>query len=226
MSADIVVLRHTLEHIKSPYSFLKSLHTIFGNDAVIFIEVPQFEWIKQNKVIYDFTYEHVNYFTTESLCSMFSKVIDSGNFFGGQYQYCIAKLGDLFNKEWENFENADKTSFDIEEYYDQFKLSISFLNNKKRIWVWGGATKGVLFLRHLADLEPTLFNKVAGVVDISPEKQSLFTPSTNVRIISDKQMLEEIKDDDVVIVVNPNYFKEIKESIAIGSCKKIEVYNI
>ena len=39
-------------------------------------------------------------------------------------------------------------------------------------------------------------------------------------------MLEEIKDDDVVIVVNPNYFKEIKESIAIGSCKKIEVYNI
>ena len=30
----------------------------------------------------------------------------------------------------------------------------------------------------------------------------------------------------VVVVVNPNYFKEIKESIASESCKKIEVYNI
>jgi len=226
VSADIVVLRHTLEHIKSPYSFLKSLNIIFGNDAVIFIEVPQFDWIRENKVLFDFTYEHVNYFTTESLCSFFTKVIDCGNFFGGQYQYCMAKLGDLSNKEWENFENANKSNFDIEEYYDQFKLSVNFLNNKKRIWVWGGGTKGVLFLKHLADLQPIFFNKVAGVVDISPGKQTFFTPSTKVRIISDKQMYEELKDDDVILVVNPNYYKEIKEAIAIASSKKIEVFNI
>ena len=39
-------------------------------------------------------------------------------------------------------------------------------------------------------------------------------------------MFKELKDDDVVIVVNPNYYKEIKEAITIESPKKIEVFDI
>lgn len=224
--ADVVVLRHTLEHIKSPYKFLKSLNVIFGNDALIFIEVPQFDWIKENKVLFDFTYEHVNYFSTESLCSLFSKVLNFGDFFEGQYQYCIAKLGDLNDEEWGDFEIATKISFDIEEYYEQFKINTNFLNNKKRIWVWGGATKGVLFLKHLSNLKPSIFNKVVGVVDISPQKQKLYTPATKIRIISDTQMFEELQKGDVVLVANPNYYSEIKHVIEINSSHSIEIFNI
>ena len=92
--------------------------------------------------------------------------------------------------------------------------------------VWGGATKGVLFLMHLSNLYPSIFEKVVGVVDINPKKQSLFTPSTKIRIISDKQMFKESEDGDVVLVMNPNYYEEIKDSIAIGLSHTVEIYNV
>ena len=49
IEADIVVLRHTLEHIKNPFDFLKMLRDIFGDEAFVFIEVPQFNWIEKKQ---------------------------------------------------------------------------------------------------------------------------------------------------------------------------------
>jgi len=227
IDADIIVLRHTLEHIESPHKFLRLLNTIFGNSALIFIEVPQFDWIDKGKVIFDLSYEHVNYFTANSLCSLFSCVIDFGDFFEGQYQYCLAELGALSEENWIEFDVASKwCDVDIEEYYQKFYSSVDFLSTKKNIWVWGGASKGVLFLMHLSNLCPSIFKKVVGVVDINPKKQSLFTPSTNIQIISDNQMFEESEEGDVVLVMNPNYHDEIKDIIAVGTSHNIEVYNI
>ena len=85
---------------------------------------------------------------------------------------------------------------------------------------------GVLFLKHLSNLKPSIFNKVVGVVDISPQKQKLYTPATKIRIISDTQMFEELQKGDVVLVANPNYYSEIKHAIEINSSHSIEIFNI
>ena len=214
IDADIIVLRHVLEHIKSPHSFLKTLKQVFGSNTRIFIEVPQFSWIEKNKVLFDFTYEHVNYFTTKSLCSLFSEVTSCGDLFGGQYQYCLGSLNSLSNVEWNEFGSNEKwREFNFNNYLENFSNKIKFLKTKNRIWIWGGSTKGVLFLKHLLDISPKDFNKVAGVVDINKKKQGFYTPSTNIPIISPAQMLAELEVSDFILVMNINYLDEIRTDL-------------
>ena len=227
INADVLVLRHTLEHIQYPYKFLEMLKTIFDRNTQIFIEVPQFDWIDKGKVIFDLSYEHVNYFNTKSLCSLFSNIIDFGNFFGGQYQYCLADLNSLSKEHWNDFDSLNKwQDFNIDNYYQKFFSSIDFLNSKKRIWVWGGASKGVLFLNYLSKLSPLIFEKVLGVVDLNTKKQKLYTPSTNIEIISEIEMFKKFQLGDVVLVMNPNYFDEIKMCLDKNLSNKFEIYNI
>ncbi|MCB0475713.1 MAG: methyltransferase domain-containing protein [Flavobacteriaceae bacterium] len=225
MEADVVVLRHTLEHIKEPYLFLKFLCNVFINkETYIFIEVPQFGWIEENNIIFDFTYEHVNYFNKESLCSLFSQVDGYGDLFAGQYQYCLARLNSLVGSEWTSFnEEAKWSDFDFNEYVEKFRSNVTPLYNFERIWVWGGATKGVLFLKHLSDLFPEIFCKVVGVVDINPKKQGLFTPSTNIEIVPPSRLFFNSQNGDGVIVMNPNYIDEVEKEIQQNVKKSVKV---
>jgi hypothetical protein len=213
-NADIVVMRHSLDYIKAPHTFLKMLGEIFGENALIFIEVPQFDWIHEHKVLFDFAYERPSYFSTESLCSLFTDVEEYGNLFGGQYQYCFASLGDVNSSKWSGFESDDNWSdFNFDEYKLRFKEKTKFLDTKSRVWIWGGATKGVLFLKHLLDVSPLNFRKVVAVVDVNPKKQSLFTPSTNLAIISPKEMYSKLNDGDFILVMNPNYLEEVRSNL-------------
>jgi len=214
IKANIVVLRHSLDYIKAPHTFLKMLGKIFGKEALIFIEVPQFDWIDKHKVLFDFTYERPSYFSTESLCSLFTDVKEYGDFFGGQYQYCLARLGSSNNDKWHGFNLPENWSdFNFDMYLQSFSESIDFLNQKQRIWVWGGGNKGVLFIKHLSDVSPNIFQKVTGVVDIDEKKQGLYTPSTNLPIISPRQMFTQCEDSDFVLVVNPNYLNEVRNNL-------------
>ena len=87
----------------------------------------------------------------------------------------------------------------------------------------GGGTKGVLFLKHLFDISPPTFDNISGVVDINPNKQSLFTPSTKIQIISPKQMFESCREGDTVLVLNPNYHNEINAEIQNNVNHSIDV---
>lgn len=224
IEADIVVLRHTLEHIKSPHIFLMMMKKVFGDDASVFIEVPQFDWIDTNKVLFDFNYEHVNYFSSNSLCSFFSELKAFGDFFEGQYQYCLASLGDVDSSKWSGFESDDNWSdFNFDEYRLRFKEKTKFLDTKSRVWIWGGATKGVLFLKHLLDVSPLNFRKVVAVVDVNPKKQSLFTPSTNLEIISPKELYSKLNDGDFILVMNPNYLEEVRSDLFNSTSLTVDV---
>lgn len=214
IKADIVVMRHSLDYIKAPHTFLKMLGKTFSEGALIFIEVPQFDWIEEHKVLFDFTYERPSYFSTVSLCSLFTDVKHYGNFFGGQYQYCLAKLGSLDTDKWKGFDLVQSWSeFNFDLYWQSFSERTDFLSRKQRIWIWGGGNKGVLLIKHLSDMSPNIFQKIVSVVDIDKKKQALYTPSTNLPIISPKQMFSQCEDSDFVLVVNPNYLNEVRENL-------------
>ena len=211
LEADVVVMRHSFDYIETPHVFLKMLKNIFSDNTLIFIEVPQFDWIENHKVIFDFTYERPNYFTTEALCSLLTDIKLHGNFFGGQYQYCLANLNSLNLDKWNGFdleENWSDFNFDI--YLESFSRSIKFLDQQKRVWIWGGGNKGVLFMKYLSVISPQIFQKVIGVVDINKRKQALYTPSTSFRIISPNQMFKLCDESDFILVVNPNYLNEVR----------------
>lgn len=48
INADLIILRHVLEHIENPYEFLQHIQNATSKDTKVLIEVPDFEWIVEN----------------------------------------------------------------------------------------------------------------------------------------------------------------------------------
>src|SRR5665647_850115 len=99
IKASGLVLRHVLEHIQDPFNFLLQLKEANGGSGKIYIEVPCFDWICEQRVWFDIFYEHVNYFRISDFYRMFGTVIESGRLFGGQYMYVVAELATLRKPE-------------------------------------------------------------------------------------------------------------------------------
>ena len=223
--ADIVVLRGVFDQIKNPKRFLRILKKIFPDDALIYIEVLQFEYVERNKNLIDLTCERVSYFSTKSLSSLFNSTLTFGNFFNGQYQYIIAHLFDLNEDLWEKYESKDCwVDYDIQNFFTSFEEKIEYLNEAKRLWVWGGSTKGVLFLVHLRNINEALYEKVCGVVDSNSNKQGYYTPSTYFKIISPNDFCAKVIEGDGILVLNPNYTNELKYFIDGHCSTRVLVY--
>lgn len=216
----LIILRHTLEHIPKPYAFLNFLKTISTNNPYILFEVPDFEWIKSKSTFFDITYEHVNYFTMKTFENLFSKKIFlKKRVFGKQYLLIIAKLNDL-NK---NFKNTIKTkNKTIHEIFPNLVKKITNLNNiNQNIFMWGGATKGLMFLIYLKTLNPSIFKKVKFAVDLDTQKQNKFLQIVDIKIISPKKLLQIIRTGDTVLVSNSNYLNEVQKYVNKHTSKKI-----
>jgi SAM-dependent methyltransferase len=201
INADLVILRHTLEHIKDPFSFLHLLAKANNYKGKILIEVPTFDWISERSAFWDITYEHCNYFTEFSLGNMFKKS-RTGDFFGGQYIYLVAELAQL---------KITITPGVIPEYDVDIlkKLSYykSFVDTNDSIALWGGATKGLLFLNQCDPLG----EKIEYVIDINPAKQNRFIAKTGHKIYSPNIL--DNSSIKTIMVVNENYFQEVKNSV-------------
>ncbi|MEH6525226.1 MAG: class I SAM-dependent methyltransferase [Sneathiella sp.] len=208
IEADIVVLRHVLEHIQKPQSFVSTLSEIFG-DTDIYIEVPDFDWIVANQAFFDITYEHVNYFDQQSLSNLFTKASSSGRLFNNQYQYVLSNLNNLST---ENYMGDKWEDVDFGFLFDRFLPLIEEIRDRARnrkVIIWGGATKGVLFCHHLLRFMPDLISQIPFVVDINPRKQGKFLPSSHLPIVSAEYFVSTAQGDELVLIMNPNYEPEI-----------------
>ena len=212
IDADIIVLRHVLEHIQKPHLFLAMLAQVFPNTP-IYIEVPDYTWITDHSAFFDLTYEHVNYFTPNSLSGLFTSSMDSGLLFQHQYQYIIADLGSLTSDYTDHYNSDNWVTLDLKDIFKGMQNainSIEQLNPSQKIVIWGGATKGVLFAHHLKMLAPDVFKRIGSAIDINPNKQNKYLPSTKLKIVSDADFIASANGDEIVVVMNPNYFDEIK----------------
>ena len=82
-TASGIVLRHVLEHIHSPVTFLNEIARSNGYQGLIYIEVPCFDWILRNGAWWDIFYEHANYFRADDFRHVFGNILDIGHAFGG-----------------------------------------------------------------------------------------------------------------------------------------------
>jgi len=92
--ADLIILRHTLEHISNPLDFLRNIKEANSNQGKILIEVPRLEWIAQKKAFWDIFHEHCNYFSENSLSLLFTESTIKPCF-GKQYMWLIADMANL-----------------------------------------------------------------------------------------------------------------------------------
>ena len=60
---NVVVTRHTIEHVPDPVAFLAAIREALGprSEAVIFIETPCVDWILHHNAMQDFFYEHCSF---------------------------------------------------------------------------------------------------------------------------------------------------------------------
>ena len=96
---DFVSCRHVLEHISEPIGFLRALrdHPGISPKTVFYFEVPNALYTLRDLGIWDLIYEHVSYFTPDSLRAAFElagfDILATGSSFGEQYLYIEAAAG-------------------------------------------------------------------------------------------------------------------------------------
>jgi hypothetical protein len=200
--ADVIVMRHTLEHIPNPFSFINEIAAANNYTGMLFVEVPTFDWIKNKGAFWDIFYEHCNYFTENSLSSMFNDA-KTGNFFGGQYIYLWADLSKLKNTIAKD-DFIPQSAFTFKAIIDSY---VELLGSGQTFAIWGAGAKGSTFL-NLLDPERKY---VQYVVDINPAKQGKHIACTGHPIYAPKKLQEQAVD--AVIVMNENYIAEIKSII-------------
>lgn len=218
----LVLLRHTLEHIPNPIEFLKNIFLVINEcnikNVPIFIEVPDVDWIINNKAYWDFFYEHVNYFSKKSLYETLTasdaKVKSIINEFEGQYLWAEAIINnsnykvciDSFNSETNFFLDFNKEIIvNLKRYNNALALN-------SKIIIWGMASKGIIYSLHLFrnGYEPDFY------VDINEEKQNKFIPIIGKKIINPNDLPRGEKL--LIICMNPNYSKEIN-----NKCIKLKI---
>ena len=230
IDADIVVLRHVLEHIPQPHEFLQMLGQVFG-DAEIYVEVPESNWIWDNGAFFDVTYEHVNYFTPGSLASLFGEVHEQGLLFGDQYQYAVASLSSLACKSFGDAYSDDEAweSLRFESLFPALGEAIATIESEAAegaVYVWGAATKGVMFCHHLNRAAPTLAQRVKGAVDINPMKSGRYMPSTRLPILDVDAFASTYSEGDLVVIMNPNYRDEILADLAARGLENVRHHSV
>lgn len=183
LSADAIVLRHVLEHIQDPVSFLFAVSHANGGRGKIYIEVPCFDWICARRAWFDIFYEHVNYFRAVDFERMFGRIHEIGHVFGDQYLYVVADLATL--------QRPVITQNDRVEFPADFLVGIDASKALARRTpgakaIWGASSKGVIFSHHLhrAGID------FDAAIDINPVKQDKYIARTGLKIVSPNRALQ------------------------------------
>lgn len=206
LKPSLVICRHTLEHISKPTDFLKSIINAFPKDIQfpIFCEVPDLDWIIEQKSWWDFCYEHVNYFTRSSFARCMENAgcgqVKVTTEFAGQYLWAegIVTLQSSKNKLQDSSSIGNMNAY-IEEMIKKAKE----LSGSRKLVIWGMATKGVMYALHAANHGV----HISYGIDINKEKQQKFAPVSGLRIDAPETL--PLNESYAVICMNPNYQSEI-----------------
>ena len=216
--ADAVISRHVIEHIPAPRDFLVGLRSVLSDGGRLFLETPCADWILDNRVMWDFFYEHCSLFTVGSLVRLVEKSgfrIDSiQHRFGGQYLWLAARRMSVPAGDVYDFGFGVRTRQENEEKY-----LARFLRGGGGFVLWGAGAKGVTFA-NLVDPTREIFT---ALVDINPEKQGKFIPCSGHPIIAPEELRKF--NFRAVIILNSNYRDEIASQLKeLGiSCELVDI---
>ena len=215
LKGDVIILRHVLEHIKNPVEFLLQIAEANDHKGLIYIEVPDFNWIVDNDVYFDVFYEHVNYFRQNDFKKIFKNTVTSGIFFSGQYQYVVADLASVQSPPYKIEASFTKTlSFGC------LQKTVEQLRDYEGvpIYVWGAASKGVIASIYLIYAGIRL----TSIIDINERKQNKFIAITALQVISPNDF-NKLDIGAIILVANPNYRAEIVKMVNNQECRFISL---
>ena len=207
---DLLTLRHVLEHVQNPWSFIRELAVANCQRGFLYIEVPDLDWILEKKAYFDLFHEHVNYFRKEDFARCFSTALcTTFSLFDGQYLGVILDLSRVMSCNEivmvpSSYIESLASSFDF--LVDHEMNTYGKLRAYNDLVIWGGSSKGVVF----ASKAPSnILKKIGYAIDINPVKHDKYMPISGIRIRSAEDGIALLQPDTLVVVMNQNYRDEI-----------------
>ena len=217
----LVICNNYLEHQPDTGQFIRGLVNLLQDDGVLYISVPNFEYLIAKSCLYEFVADHLVYFTQESLklaCEMNSlEVVESYLKNNGNDIVIVAKKRRLIG-----IESSLKAVEDITQSLKEYVAGIKKKGETIAIW---GAGHRALALMALAE-----FGELEFVVDSADFKQGLITPLLHKKIISPSEFIKS-GCDNLIIMLPGNYAQQVVDyleaedmscNVLIFEDKKIE----
>jgi SAM-dependent methyltransferase len=217
-SPDLVVCRHTLEHIPDVARFMRDVSAVTEGrtEAQVMFETPDVARVLKEGAFWDIYHEHCSYFTIGSHARLFRaaglNVTRSYLAYGEQYIIQYAAPGKGASRPEE--EDLELILSLAEAFPRKVAGTRAFWTEKLRAVhksgrqtaIWGGGSKAVAFLT-TNDIGP----EVSHVVDINPHKQGKYMPGSG-HLVSAPEALRS-SPPDLVVVMNPIYLPEVRGAL-------------
>lgn len=218
IDADVVICRHTLEHIPNVAEFMSTIRRAIGDrpDTVVLFELPDVSRVLSEIAFWDIYYEHCSYFSLGSLARVFRKtgfeVVELSKEYDDQYLLIAARPSTVPGAGEPLAEEDDME--ELRQGVEHFRTGYSALTDEWRgrltelrdtggtAVIWGSGSKGVSFISNL-----DIGDEVAAAVDINPHKWGKFMVGSNHEIVSPEALKE--MDPSLVVAMNPIYLEEI-----------------
>ncbi len=225
--SDLVLCRHTLEHIGPVGRFLRSIRESVNtrpHTPVIF-ETPDALRVLREGAFWDIYYEHCSYFTAGAHARAFRSAGFDITALELQYdgQYIVQTAHSLDHEH--RRDDAMLSLLPLEQDLEQVRHAARALperiaaarqhwrdtlsrarDQRRRIALWGGGSKAVAFTTTLA-----LQDAVEYVIDINPFKQGRFLPGSGIPVLPPDHLVQN--PPDLVIAMNPIYRPEIERDL-------------
>ncbi|MCU4653930.1 class I SAM-dependent methyltransferase [Roseibacterium sp. SDUM158016] len=216
---DLIVCRHTLEHIPEVGRFMEDVMAVtHGRDDVqVMFETPDAARVLAEGAFWDIYHEHCSYFTLGCHARLFRaaglNVTKSYLAYGDQYiiQYAEPGQGEPHAEE----RDLETTLALAEAFPARIAETRAFWLDKvqaahsagRATAIWGGGSKAVAFLTTNG-----LGAEIGHVIDINLHKQGKYLPGTGHVVSAPAALAAD--PPDTVIVMNPVYVEEIRTALA------------
>lgn len=221
LEADVILCRHTLEHIGQTGEFIRMIRRAIGGrkDMLVLFELPDVTRVLRENAFWDVYYEHCSYFSPGSLARIFRanhfNVVELERDYGDQYLLIAAKptdaptaptlklendLGEM-NALVADFKHGVASSID-----GWRKMILGAKAKGQKTVIWSALSKAVAFLTTLK-----VGDAIEYATDINPQRFHKFLPITGQQIMPPAFLAEY--QPDYVILMNPIYVPEVQRDL-------------
>ena len=211
---NIVMARNVIPHVKEIHSIVEGMSSLIDGDGMVVIEFHYAKIIAE-ELHYDSIYhEHLFYFSIKSLAALFSQYglyafdvflspISGGSlvlFFSRQHKLPSAALNSLIETEelsnlnaltsWQQFSAKSK-----QHAYNLMSIINKYVKSDKLI-AYGASARSSTLMNFVGISS----SEIECIIDRNPIKHGLFTPGTNIPIVSYEEGLLRLNGKHLLLL--------------------------